>query len=188
MRGSLLSGPLGSGATLDRICRLLQERQPIVVLSALWLAEALASSFPVLALVEEDKRSGALRAVRRASKSAHPLLVVSAAEDVPLGSGLVGAILIENLMDVEDQAAAEDLLVGLLPALRPAGVVVSLDATRHQETEAQLAALFLAAELTGISQVRPREGALLTIGSAPPLTVTAVRAARRLAVPGEPRE
>jgi len=188
MRGSLLSGPLGSAATLDRVCRLLQGHQPTVVLSALWLAEALSSSFPVVALVEEDKRHAALRAVRRASKSAHPLLVVSAGEDVPLGRGAVGTILIENLMDVEDQAAAEDLLVGLLPALRPDGVVASLDATKHQETEARLAALFLAAALTGIKQVRPREGALLTIGSAPPLTVTAIRAVRPLVVPGESRE
>ena len=188
MRGSLLSGALGSSATLDRVCRLLQGHQPTVVLSALWLAEALASSFPVLALVEEDKRPAALRAVRRASKSAHPLLVVSAGEDVPLGRGMVGTILIENLMDVEDRAAAEDLLVGLLPALRPDGVVVSLDATKHQETEARLTALFLAAALTGITQVRPREGALLTIGSAPALTVTAIRAARPLPAPGQPRE
>ena len=188
MRGSLLSGPLGSAATLDRVCRLLQGHQPTVVLSALWLAEALASRFPVLALVEEDKRPAALRAVRRAGKSAHPLLVVSAAEDVPLGHGMVGAILIENLMDVEDGSAAEDLLVGLLPALRPHGVVVSLDATKHQETEARLSALFLAAALTGIVQVRPREGALLTIGAAPPPTVTAIRAARPPAAPGERRE
>ena len=188
MRGPLLSGPLGSAPTLNRVCQLLQEHQPIVVLSALWLAEALASSFPVLALVEEEKRTAALRAVKRASKAALPLLVVSAGEDVPLRRGEVGAILIENLMDVEDQAAAEDLLVGLLPALRPDGVVASLDATKHQETEARLAGLFLAATLTGIAQVRPREGALLTIGSAPPLTVMAVRAVRPLAVPGELRE
>ena len=188
MRGPLLSGALGSAPTLDRVCRLLQEHQPAVVLSSLWLAEALASSFPVLALVEEDKRSAAVRAIRRAGKWAHPLLVVSAGEDVPLRRGGVGAILIENLMDVEDQVAAEDLLVALLPALRADGVVVSLDATKHLETEARLSALFLAAALTGIKQVRPREGALLTIGSAPPPTVTAVRAARPSAVPGEPRE
>ena len=94
MRGPLLSGLLGSAATLERVCRLLQGHQPTVVLSALWLAEALASSFPVLALVEEEKRSAALRAVRRARKSAYPLLVVSAAEDVPLGRGAVGAILV----------------------------------------------------------------------------------------------
>jgi hypothetical protein len=166
---------------------LLQEHQPTVVLSALWLAEALASRFPVLALVEEEKKAAALRAVRRAGKSGSPLLVVAAGEDVPLRRGMVGAILVENLMDVEDPVAAEDLLVGLLPALRPNGVVVSLDATKHQETEARLAALFLAAALTGITQARPREGALLTVGSAPPLPVTAVRAARLLGGPGEPR-
>ena len=94
MRGPLLSGSLGSTATLDRVCRLLQDHQPTVVLSALWLAEALAGRFPVLALIEEDKRSAALRAVKRAKKSASPLLVVSAGEDVPLASGAVGAILI----------------------------------------------------------------------------------------------
>jgi hypothetical protein len=105
-----------------------------------------------------------------------------------LRRGTVGAILVENLMDVEDQTAAEDLLIGLLPALRPDGVVASLDATKHQETEARLAALFLAAALTGIAQVRPREGALLTIGSAPAQEVTAVRAERTLSLPGEPRE
>jgi hypothetical protein len=186
MRGPFLSGALGSAATLDRVCRVLQDHQPTVVLSALWLAETLSSSFPVLALVEEEKLSAALRAVRRAQKSANPLLVVSAGEDVPLRRGAVGAILIENLMDVEDQAAAEDLLVGLLPALRPDGLVISLDATKHQETEARLAALFLAAALTGITQVRPREGALLTIGSAPPPAVIAVR--RPVDVPGEARE
>lgn len=167
---------------------MLQEHQPTVVLSALWLAETLASRFPVLGLVEEDKKSAAVRAVRRAGKSGHPLLVVSAGEDVPLGRGAVGAILIENLMDVEDPAAAEDLLVGLLPALRSDGVVASLDATKHQETEARLAALFLAAGLTAITQARPREGALLTVGSAPPRAVTAVQTLRPLVVPGEPRE
>jgi len=188
MRGPLLSGALGSPATLDRVCRLLQEHQPTVVLSALWLAEALAGRFAVLALVEEEKKAAARRAVRRAAKSASPLLVVCAGEDVPLGRGVVGTILVENLMDVEDPAAAEDLLVGLLPALRLDGVVASLDATKHQETEARLAAMFLAAGLTGITQARPREGALLTIGSAPPRAVTAIRAARPVVVPGQARE
>jgi hypothetical protein len=175
MRGPLLSGALGSTVTLDRVCGLVHGRQPIVVLSALWLAETLATRFPVLALVEEDKRSAALRAAKRANKSANPLLFVSAGEELPLGRGTVGAVLIENLMDVEDQGAAEELLVGLLPALRSDGVVISLDATKHQETEARLAALFLAAALTNIMQIRPREGAVLTVASAPPLTVTAVR-------------
>ena len=188
MRGPLFSGALGSAATLARVCALLHGRQPMVVLSALWLAEALAANLPVLALVEEDKRPAALRAVKRASRSASSLLVVSAGEDVPLRPGVVGAILIENLMDIEDRAAAEDLLVGLLPALRPDGVVVSLDATKHQKTEARLAALFLAAALTNITQARPREGALLTIGSAPPEMVTTLRTARLRVARGEERE
>jgi len=188
MRGPLFSGVLGSAATLDRVCAVLHGHQPTVVLSALWLAEALATNISVLALVEGDKRSAALRAVRRASRSTRPLLVVSAGEDVPLGRGAVGAILIENLMDVEDQAAAEDLLLGLLPALRSDGIVVSLDATKHQKTEARMAALFLAAALTNITQARPREGALLTIGSAPPQMVTAVRTARLEVARGETRE
>jgi hypothetical protein len=188
MRGPLLSGALGSAVTLERVCGLLLGHQPTVVLSALWLAQALATNFSVLALVEENKRSAAQRAVRRARQSAHPLLVVSAGEDLPLGRGTAGAVLIENLMDVEDQGAAEDLLVGLLPALRPDGVVISLDATKHQETEARMAALFLAAALTNIAQVRPREGALLTVASVPPLTVTAIRTTRPSAGPGDARE
>ncbi|HEX7596814.1 MAG TPA: hypothetical protein VF518_01295, partial [Polyangia bacterium] len=61
-------------------------------------------------------------------------------------------------------------------------------ATKHQETEARLAGLFLAAALTGITQVRPREGALLTMGSAPSATVVAVRTAWPPAAPGETRE
>jgi hypothetical protein len=178
MRGPLLSGALGSPATLDRVCRLLQGHEPVVVLSALWLAETLSASMPILALVEEDKRSAALRATKRAGKAGRPLLIVSAGEDVPLKRGTVGAILIENLMDVEDVAAAEELLVGLLPALRPDGLIGSLDATKSQEVEARVSGLFLAAALTRIAQFRPREGALLTVGGAPSAVVMTARAAK----------
>jgi hypothetical protein len=188
MRGPLLSGALGSPATLDRVCSLLQGHEPIVVLSALWLAETLATDLPILALVEEDKRSAAVRAVKRANKAGRRLMVVSAGEDVPLRRGTVGAILIENLMEVEDLAAAEELLVGLLPALRPDGVIGSLDATKSQEVEARVSGLFLAAALTRIAQFRPREGALLTLGSAPSPTIIAARATKFALGSGEPCE
>ncbi len=160
-----------------------------MVLSALWLAETLSADLPILALVEEEKRSAAVRAVRRTGKAGRPLLVVSAGEDVPLRRGTIGAILIENLMDVEDLAAAEELLVGLLPALRPDdGVIGSLDATKNQEVEARVSGLFLAAALTGIAQFRPREGALLTVGHAPGPTIVTARAARFPLGSGEPCE
>jgi hypothetical protein len=143
---------------------------------------------PILALVEEDKRSAAVRAVRRANKAGRPLLVVSAGEDVPLKRGTVGAILIENIMDVEDLAAAEELLVGLLPALRPDGIIGSLDATKSQEVEARVSGLFLAAALTRIAQFRPREGALLTVGSAPSPVVMTARSSKFAQGLGEPCE
>ncbi len=175
MRGPLLSGPLGSPAALERVCQIARAHSPTVVLTALWLAETLSEEFPVLALVEDDKRSAGQRAMRRASKAGRPLLVVAAGEDIPLARGSVGSVLVENLMDIEERAAAEDLLAGLMPALRPDGVVVSLDATKSPEVEARLAGLFLGAALKGITQLRPREGALLTMGTLPHPAVVAAR-------------
>lgn len=175
MRGPLLSGPLGSPAALERVCQIVRAHPPTVVLSALWLAETLSEEIPVLALVEDDKRSAGRRAMRRTSKSGRPLLVVAAGEDVPLGRASVGSILVENLVDIEEPAAAEELLAGLMPALRPDGVVISLDATKNPAMEARLAGMFLGAALTGITQLRPREGALLTIGTLPHPAIVAAR-------------
>ncbi|MBN2574903.1 MAG: hypothetical protein JXP73_10100 [Deltaproteobacteria bacterium] len=175
MRGPLLSGALGSPATLDRVRNLVGERSPIVVLSALWLAETLATELPVLALVEEEKRNAAARAQRRARKHGYPLTLVVAASELPLGPRTVGAFLVDNLVDIEEKSAAVDLLLGLLPALKPNGIVLSLDPTKSPALEARMAECFLAANLAHITQLRPRDGALLTAGQAPHPAIVAAR-------------
>ena len=175
MRGPLLSGALGNPATLGRVCDFVAERSPVVVLSALWLAETLATAMPVLALVEEEKRGAAVRAQRRAHKQGHPLHVMVAGSEVPLGKGTVGAVLVDSLVDIEEESAAADLLLGLLPALKPDGIVISLDATKSPAMEARVAEIFLAASLARITQTRPRDGALLTTGYAPHPAIVVAR-------------
>jgi hypothetical protein len=175
MRGPLLSGTLGSQATLDRVCSLVREHAPVVVLSTLWLAETLATEMSVLALVEDEKRAAALRSQRRARRLGLPLTIVTAASDLPLAPGSVGAVLVDSLVDIEEPSAATELLLGVLPTLGPDGIVVSLDATKNPDLEARVSGIFLAASLTHISQMRPREGALLTVAKAPHAAVTAAR-------------
>lgn len=175
MRGPLLSGTLGSQATLDRVCSLVREHAPVVVLSTLWLAETLAAEMPILALVEEEKRAAARRSKRRAGKLGLPLTLVMAASDLPLTPASTGAVLVDSLIDIEDEAAAVDLLLGVLPTLRPGGILLSLDATKSPDLESRVAKTFLAASLTGISQMRPRDGALLTLGRAPHPAITRAR-------------
>jgi hypothetical protein len=83
--------------------------------------------------------------------------------------------LVDSLVDIEEETAAVDLLLGLLPVLKPDGIVLSLDATKNPTLEARVAGVFLAASLTRIVQVRPRDGALLTNGLAPHPAITAAR-------------
>jgi hypothetical protein len=175
MRGPLLSRALGNPATLARVLDLVREHSPVVVLSALWLAETLAAELPMLALVEEDKRGAATRAQRRARKQGLPLSVMVAGSEVPLANGAIGAVLVDSLVEIEEETAAVDLLLGLLPVLKPDGIVVSLDATKNPTLEARVAEVFLAASLTRIIQVRPRDGALVTTGRAPHPAITAAR-------------
>jgi SAM-dependent methyltransferase len=165
MRGPLLSGTLGSQATLARVCSLVRERSPVVVLSTLWLAEALATEMPIVVLVEEDKRAAALRSQKKARKAGLPLTIVMAASELPLASESVAAVLVDSLIDIEEPSAAAELLLGILPTLQPGGIVVSLDATKNPELEARV----------HIEQVRPRDGALLTVAQAPHGAVTAAR-------------
>jgi hypothetical protein len=175
MRGPLLSGTLGSQATLARVCALVREHSPVVVLSTLWLAETLATEMPVLALVEEEKRSAALRCQKRARKLGLPLSIVMAASELPLSPGSVGAVLVDSLVDIEEPSAAAELLLGVLPTLQPDGIVISLDATKNPDLEARVSSMFLAASLVRLAQVRPREGALLTVAYAPHAAITAAR-------------
>jgi hypothetical protein len=173
MRGPLLAGPIGSSAMLERVCLIARERAPAVVLSALWLAERLATQLPVAVLIEPDKRRGARRAVKRAVKEGHRLMVVAAGEQLPVGAERAGCILIENLSEITDDREAAVFLARLAPALRPDGLVLALDATKNPIIEARLAGLFLAAALNNIAQQHPREGALLTIGARPDPAVLA---------------
>lgn len=174
MRGPLLSGAVGSAVTLQRLYEILEPRQPAVVLSALWLAEALARKLPLIVVIEPDKVRAARRLLKRQTGAGRPLLMM-AAEHLPLTPQSIGAIVVEGLIDIEDDGDGAIFLAGLLPALRTDGVVVSLDATKQPAVEGRLGNLFLAAALTGIVQERPREGALLTIGRAPPPLVVAAR-------------
>jgi predicted O-methyltransferase YrrM len=160
---------------LERVCGIARERSPAVVLSALWLASLLAGQVPVTVLVEAEKRRGARRAVRRAARDGQRLMVVAAGEELPVAEQRAGCILIENVSEIEDDAEAVEFLRRLAPTLRPDGVLLALDATKNPATEARLAALFLAAALTGIAQERPREGAVLTIGGPASSTVLAAR-------------
>jgi hypothetical protein len=175
MRGPLLSGTLGSQATLGRVCSLVRERSPVIVLSTLWLAETLATEMPILALVEEEKRAAALRSHKRARKAGLPLTLVMAASELPLVPASVGVVLVDSLVDIEDPSAAAELLLGVLPTLQPGGIVISLDATKNPDLESRVSSIFLAASLAHIAQIRPREGALLTVGQAPHAAVTAAR-------------
>ncbi len=146
------------------------------MLSSLWLAAALAEEIPVIALVERDRAVAAARARGKARKAGQQLWPLVAAEDLCLRPGSAGALVIEALTDIEDAAA--DYLIGLMPALRADGSVVSLDATKDPATEARIAGIFLAAALTGITQERPKEGALITVGQLPPAVVLAALATR----------
>ena len=160
---------------LERVCGIARERAPALVLSALWLAERLATQLPVTVLIEPDKRRGARRAVRRASRDGQRLMVVAATEELPVVGQGAGCVVIENMSEIESDAEAAAFLVRLAPVLRPGGVLLALDATKNPAVEARLAGLFLAAALTGIAQEHPREGALLTIGSPAPAAVLAAR-------------
>jgi hypothetical protein len=175
MRGPLLSGPLGSPVTLERVCQIVRPRPPAVVLSALWLAQTLATQVPVTALIEGDKRRGARRVVRRAARTGRPLMVVTAGETLPVGPRRAGCILVENLAGIADDAAAADFLARLAGALRADGLLLAVDTTKSAAVEARVAGLFLGAALARIAQERPRDGVLLTLGSPGPGAVVAAR-------------
>ena len=165
MRGPLLSGALGSAATLARVCQRLGARSPIVVLRSLWLARTLATGLPIVALVDPADEKAARRPFRKAGPPGSGLTVVLAGV-VPPGVGPIGALIIEGLAAMpREQATAT--LTGLAADLQPEGLLLALDRTKDQAIESRLTAAFLAAGFAGIGQERPREGALLTFGRAP---------------------
>lgn len=145
------------------------------MLSALWLAERLAGEFPVAVLIESDKRRGARSVVRRATKSGHSLLVVAADEELPVKEGGAGCVVLENLTAIEEDEAAIAYLARTALALRPGGMLMALDSAKDLKTEERVSGLLLAAGYTGLAQERPRDGALLSAGHAPPRAALVAR-------------
>jgi hypothetical protein len=182
MRGPILSGPLGSASTLEAIGRALGTAGTVVVIGPLWLGEVLSASVRVLVLTEGQERARARRAVRRAAKTVthgkttpgHGLTVALAGDDLPIRAGTVDALLIDGASTLDVDALAR-WMATLVPAVRPGGRLIAIDATDDPAAEAKLAGLFLAAALGEIGQVRPRVGVVLTAGTAPPAPVITTR-------------
>jgi hypothetical protein len=174
MRGPLLSGPLGSAASITALGRWIAAAEPIVVLGPVWLAETLASSAPVLFLDEPDDRRVLARARRRAVKAERRLQIGVAGGELPLRRASVGAFVIENVAGLSADEAAR-WVAALVPCLRPGGRLVAVDATGSAEAAARVAGVFLSAALVELTQEWPRDGVVLTIGLAPSAPVVEAR-------------
>jgi hypothetical protein len=174
MRGPLLSGPLGSAASIDALGRWIAGVGPVVVLGPVWLAETLASTTRVLYLDEPDDRRVLVRARRRAQKAGKPLTIGLAGAEVPLARGSLGALVVENVAGLSAADAAH-WVEALVPCLRSGGRLVAVDATSSPEAAARVAGVFLSAALVDITQEWPRDGVVLTIGAAPTPPVVEAR-------------
>jgi hypothetical protein len=174
MRGPLLSGPLGSAASLAALERWTASVGPLVVLGPPWLAEALAGSAPVLFLDEPDDRRVLVRARRRAEKAGKRLAIGVAGAELPLRTGSLGALVIENAAGLSAEEA-ERWVTALVPCLRPGGRLIAVDATGSPAAAARVAGVFLSAALIELVQEWPREGVVLTIGVAPAVAVIEAR-------------
>lgn len=174
MRGPLLSGPLGSQPALEALLRWTQGHAPVVVLGPAWMGAALARGGTSLVLVETEARPQAVRVRRRARKENQPLDVALAAAELPFRRGSLSALVIENAAGLEP-LEAQRWVGGLIPSLRPGGRLIAADATSSDAAAARVAGAFLSAALQDIVQEWPREGAVLTVGVAPPAPVMAAR-------------
>jgi hypothetical protein len=174
MRGPLLSGPLGSTASLTALARWIEGVGPVVVLGPVWLAEALAQAGPVTFLDEPDDRRVLVRARRRADKARRPLAIATAGAELPLRRASLGALVVENAAGLATEEA-QRWVEALVPCLRPGGRLVAIDGTSSPAAAARVAAVFLSAALVDLTQEWPRDGVVLTVGTAP---VTAVIDAR----------
>jgi hypothetical protein len=174
MRGPLLSGPLGSAASLAALGRWTDGVGPVVVLGPAWLAETLATTTRVLFLDEPDDRRVLVRARRRADKAGKPLLIGLAGADVPLRRASLGALVIENVAGLAADEA-ERWVAALVPCLRPGGRLVAIDATSSHGAAARVAGVFLSAALIELTQEWPRDGVVLTVGAAPTAAVVNAR-------------
>lgn len=184
MRGPLLSGALGSRATIACLARLLDGRGPVAVLSTIWLGELLSQRSPVFLLVEPQKQRAARRAAQRAARAGRPLLIAGAGEELPLRPGGLPALVVDHLAEIESETSrqeADAFVRALVACLRPGGLLVALDRTRDRAVEAALSRRFLAAALSDVGQERPRDGVVLTVGAAPPAIVARALAEARAA-------
>jgi hypothetical protein len=174
VRGPLLSGPIGSAPSLAALARWTAGLAPVVVLGPPWLADAVAREGRALALVESGTRPLALRTLRRARRDKRPLGVALAAGELPLRRGAIPALVVENVAGLPAEDAAR-WLGALIPCLRPGGRLIAADATSSTAAAARIGNVFLSTALTEIVQEWPREGAVLTIGTAPPAAIVAAR-------------
>ena len=180
VKGPLLSGALGSAPTLAAVLRWTEGRAPVVVIGPPWLGDAVATAGRVLVLVETESRPVAVRARRRARKQERALEVAVAGADLPLGRGVLAALVVENVGGLQEDEAIR-WLAALVPCLRPGGRLIAADATTSTAAAARVAGAFLSSALTEIVQEWPRDGALLTIGVAPSSSVIDARFASGIA-------
>ena len=174
MRGPLLSGPLGSAASLTALGRWLAGVGPVVVLGPVWLAETLAATTGVVFLDEPDDRRVLSRARRRADKAGKKLAIGLAGAELPLRRASLGALVIENVAGLSAEEASR-WVEALVPCLRPGGRLVAIDATTSHTAAARVAGVFLSAVLVEIVQEWPRDGVVLTVGAAPAAAVVEAR-------------
>jgi hypothetical protein len=174
VKGPLLSGALGSAPALAAMLRWTDGRAPVVVIGPPWMGDAVASSGRALVLVEPEARPIAVRTRRRAHKQNRALDVALAAAELPLGRGVLSALVVENVGGLQDEEARR-WLAALVPCLRPGGRLIAADATSSTAAAARVAGAFLSAALTEIIQEWPRDGALLTVGVAPTSSVINAR-------------
>jgi hypothetical protein len=174
MRGPLLSGPLGTVGALEAMARWLDGTGAVAVIGQLWLGDTLSAKMPILLLTEAEERDRARRVARRATAAGRRLTIVLAGVDLPLGQGTVGALLIDGAATLDAESFAR-WMQALVPALRPGGRLIAVDATANPTVEARLAGVFLGSAMTEIVQERPREGVLITVGVAPPAPVIKAR-------------
>src|SRR5204863_4643528 len=108
---------------------------------------------------------------------------------LPLGRGVLAALVVENVGGLQEDEAIR-WLAALVPCLRPGGRLIAADATSSTAAAARVAGAFLSSALTEIAQEWPRDGALLTIGVAPAPSVLTARfpaaAPGGGSVPGQP--
>jgi len=177
MRGPLLSGPLGSAASLAAIARWLDGVGPVVVLGPTWLAETLAEQTRVLFLDEPENEPGRralVRARRRAAKAGRPLDIGIAGAELPLRRGALGALVVENVAGLAPEEA-ERWVAALVPCLRPGGRLLAADAAASPPSAARVAGVFLSAALVELTQEWPRDGVVLTVGTAPAASIIEAR-------------